>query len=463
MNANPLHSLFALLSACRHGYSASTWKLNRALRRRASPLWPRPSFWIRLSRAACLLDDSPAPQPTLLVPEWLTYPLGVQLSDLLRAWHQIPSQASHQRVRARLLDRLHADAIGKPARLEPVYQRELVGLQALGLYAKGQLTPMGQALLTRQLDQITPTPPTPWTISGLILIVPAPADWSLLWELEAFLEPISPGRYLLTQAAGQKAVGEKLVRTLEHGLAAPLPEEIREQLSEPPAVRLLNGPVLEFDDPALLARLRESPRLRRDLDQLLSPRHVHLEANRAAQIMRRLQHLTYIPHTSWNGNGLAQLAVGAPAGFSSGFSSGERAYLLSLVLAAEKINLPLSAPLGLTAKLESGLPGHLQKAAARALAHLAESPLTGHSLIEDELPPPPTPQLLETLQRAVTNAEAVEVLYHAPGRPAPEPRRLTPLLVEQRGLRHYLIAYCHTRRANRTFRIDRLLMADGRL
>lgn len=462
MPPDPIHTLFALLSVYRHGHSASLWKLNCALRRRAPPLWPRLSFWIKLGRAAGLLDDAPMPQPTLLAPLWFAEPLGVQLSDLLRAWHQLPSQPRQRDLRARLLDRLHAGATGKPVRLEPVYQRELVGLQAMGLYAKGQLTPIGRVLITRQLDQLNSPPPASWTITGSILVAPMPTDWSLLWELEAFLEPISPGRYLLPPA-GPGNEGEKLIQILEDGLAAPLPEEIREQLSAPPAVRLLTGPVLEFDDPTMLAQLRELPKLRRDLHQLLSPRHIHLEANRAAQVMRRLQRFLPPPSTlhsdKWRVEGGGKLWAGDQT-----LSSGERAYLLSLMLAAEKINLPLSPPLGLTAKLESGLPGHLRKAATRASEHLAEAPSVGHGLMEDDtLPPPPAPQLLETLERAIANAEAVEVLYHAPNRVAPEPRRLNPLLIEQRGLRHYLIAYCHTRRANRTFRIDRLLMADGRL
>lgn len=53
-------------------------------------------------------------------------------------------------------------------------------------------------------------------------------------------------------------------------------------------------------------------------------------------------------------------------------------------------------------------------------------------------------------------AEALDVLYQASGKHSPELRHLTPLLMEERGGKVYLVAYCHTRRAARTFRLDRL-------
>jgi predicted DNA-binding transcriptional regulator YafY len=64
------------------------------------------------------------------------------------------------------------------------------------------------------------------------------------------------------------------------------------------------------------------------------------------------------------------------------------------------------------------------------------------------------------LEQALAREESIDVLYQARGRSTPEYRHLTPFLVEQRGPRYYLIAYCHTRRANRTFRLDRLRLID---
>lgn len=72
----------------------------------------------------------------------------------------------------------------------------------------------------------------------------------------------------------------------------------------------------------------------------------------------------------------------------------------------------------------------------------------------------PEAALIEVLQEAICLQQAIDVLYHASGRSTPEYRHITPLLLEQRGARHYLLAYCHNRRANRTFRVDRLRLVD---
>lgn len=51
--------------------------------------------------------------------------------------------------------------------------------------------------------------------------------------------------------------------------------------------------------------------------------------------------------------------------------------------------------------------------------------------------------------------QALEILYRTPGYPA-EKRRITPLIIETRGEQTYVIAYCQTRRGQRTFRLDRM-------
>ena len=67
--------------------------------------------------------------------------------------------------------------------------------------------------------------------------------------------------------------------------------------------------------------------------------------------------------------------------------------------------------------------------------------------------------MIETLQQAIQTEESLDIHYQAPGREA-ECRHVLTLLLEVRSGKYYLIAYCHTRRANRTFRLDRLQLAD---
>ncbi|HKJ38873.1 MAG TPA: WYL domain-containing protein, partial [Anaerolineales bacterium] len=51
--------------------------------------------------------------------------------------------------------------------------------------------------------------------------------------------------------------------------------------------------------------------------------------------------------------------------------------------------------------------------------------------------------------------QALDILYRTPGYPA-EQRRITPMSIEERGGKTYVIAWCQTRRAQRTFRLDRM-------
>lgn len=62
---------------------------------------------------------------------------------------------------------------------------------------------------------------------------------------------------------------------------------------------------------------------------------------------------------------------------------------------------------------------------------------------------------LDLLEKYLQLQQALDIFYRAPGFPA-ETRRITPLSIEQRGENTYVIAHCHTRRAQRTFRLDRM-------
>ncbi|MBX3038602.1 MAG: WYL domain-containing protein [Anaerolineales bacterium] len=59
------------------------------------------------------------------------------------------------------------------------------------------------------------------------------------------------------------------------------------------------------------------------------------------------------------------------------------------------------------------------------------------------------------IEKYLQLGQALEMSYRAPGC-APENRRITPLSIEQRGEHTYVIAFCQTRRGQRTFRLDRM-------
>jgi hypothetical protein len=92
---------------------------------------------------------------------------------------------------------------------------------------------------------------------------------------------------------------------------------------------------------------------------------------------------------------------------------------------------------------------------------------------EDEVPPErnrgrthfPQKKILQPVGKSVSKlaliekyqklGQALDMQYRTPGYPA-EQRRITPLSIEERGGQTYVIAYCQTRRGQRTFRLDRM-------
>jgi predicted DNA-binding transcriptional regulator YafY len=129
---------------------------------------------------------------------------------------------------------------------------------------------------------------------------------------------------------------------------------------------------------------------------------------------------------------------------------------------AEGVDPPLPAPPGLAARLRAGLDPALRESAARRAARALERIYPRPAWEREEEPPPAPPRALRrALQESIEREADILVRYQAAGRPAPEVRRLSPLLLEERGSRWYLLAYCHLRRANRLFRVDRLELLEA--
>jgi hypothetical protein len=468
----PIEVIFNLLCVCRRGQAGSAQVLRRAMQRRGLFYGqfddlPSLSFWLRLAQSVGLLDEQGMLRcglPTLLADEWFSWTLGEQLASLLNAWLAMPNSERQREARYKLLEALRTNT-----ELTPSLVRELPGLWALGIYEADSLTEIGMLLLNGQADPLENEPACPWQLASARLTVPYPPAWGLLWELEKFLDASAPGRYPLTQAAIRLALqrGDSgaFIQVLEIGLGDALPEAWLDKILRQPTIRLLPGQVLEFSEAEELLRLRQNPPLRRDLDEMLSPRHVHLQPWRAPVVMARLERMgmLVLPIIPPEDEVVSVLDEGETRSLDVvRLSKAERTHLAALLMLAEGLpTVNLAAPDGLWRKLtqaiEDDLLGAAARRASRALAALAP-PMDWTPEIEPPLPP--EEEVIAFLEAAVQKMEAVDVWYHVPRRPAPELRHITPLLIEQRGLRWYVTAYCHDRRANRLFRIDRLRLVN---
>jgi hypothetical protein len=295
--------------------------------------------------------------------------------------------------------------------------------------------------------------------------IPYPPDWGQLWQLEQFLTPTAPGIYPLTDAALRLAAQwgsmEELRRNLEAGLGKELDPALAKKLLAQPQVHVISGLVLEFTDPNELRRLRGKPSFRRVLERMISPHHVILEPDTANVTLRRLQRAGLLAEIDLDTFFLTQgkrTDLSAP---HAQLTSTERSFILSMMLFMERLDNHLAAPPGLAARISQTLPLPVRASAYRvSVDAFARIMPKSDWLPEEEPPMAPDPGLIQLLQNAIKTQSSIDVLYHVPQRPEAEFRHLTPIAVEQRGLRYYLIAYCHSRRANRTFRLDRLQYLD---
>ena len=242
--------VFAVLSACRHHGQLNMKGLRRMVRLRAPFPIPRLAQWLQLRQAAHLIEYHPYPKPTQPAFEWFSHPFVDQCEWILRIWCSLAQSQIVLNCRTRLCEHI---IHGKPVNLKSMQmRRQVIALANLGIIEGESQTslPYQPALQN----------PGPWQIDGLSLIVPFPADLSLLWKLENYLQPVCFGTYSLARPALRLAAQHRdlpnLVQILERGLQQPLPFGMKERLDNIPAVTILPGPVLAFSGPEELAGLR---------------------------------------------------------------------------------------------------------------------------------------------------------------------------------------------------------------
>ena len=382
-----MSEVFHFLSALRRGIPpADIWK---EFRRMGIRLKPRLIFWIKLLREAKLIEHGKIPRPSRYLHRWLALTADAQTMHLLKAWLRAPKNRKERIARRSMLLRLKK---GKP--LIPRDQRNLSGLQALGICDSEKLTAWGELLINKKGEMPSPLPQKNWYVKEDQLIIPFPMDWTLLWQLEAILQPLAPGVYSLKRQAIRRAVQlaspEKLIALLELGMQSPLPAEIKARILGQPNLTIFSGTIYEFSDPAELRQLRNSPILRKYFNHLLSPRSVHVLAKDETHVQKLLKRRSIALNPIWD-------------------------------------EPPEKVP-------KTRIRGRQSQRYFRNK---------------------PKVELDALLKWAIQVQEAVNVVYQVPNC-QPENRHISPLYFEERGEHRYLIAFCHQRRAQRMFRMDRM-------
>ena len=392
--------VFSLLSALRHGTPTS--QLWRVFQNLDQSLSPKTSFWLALCRQANLINHHE--HPAALAQDWLTWPVDAQILHLFDAWEKAPLNRKERMLRWRLRLRL---AQGRD--LRPSDARLLPGLDALGITHQKSLTLLGKAVLGLA-GFPSPAPRLKWWLDEHILHVPHDPDWSLLWQLEAYLTPCASFTYSLDalslRRASQRGEADRLLEILQKGLGSPVPPEIRAHILGQPVMKATSGLVLEFSDPAELRQLRRSEPLRGHFERVLSPRHVLVEEQNAQRLLKLLER--------------------------------------------RGIHASSTLPVDGEAKQE-------KRPVPESRTHFSRAGLL--EPLGENIP------ILEFIRQSMRQQMAFDMLYTVPSArlslvgydaDRPEVQRITPLLIEERGGYTYIIAYSHTRRGQRTYRLDRM-------
>ncbi len=262
---------------------------------------------------------------------------------------------------------------------------------------------------------------------------------------------------LTVQVAGASGVQGDRVRALLARRAGDAPDGWGTPTDEAPALRLAEGALLLADAPGDLEQALRGRSVRR-YAQRLAPGVALVRAEHVAAVTRALARQGITVDRPPTGGARAASGGALPA---APLAPGECAALLAACAYARRYapeGLPLVIPATLEARLWQGLTPPLRAAVEAALAGIEgpEGPEADGGTDAAPLPPTTPEEAMRTVQRALRRRRLVTMAYETGGEGRITRRTVRPLGLERRGERWLLHAYCLQRRAERTFRLDRV-------
>ncbi|ABQ91373.1 transcriptional regulator-like protein [Roseiflexus sp. RS-1] len=262
---------------------------------------------------------------------------------------------------------------------------------------------------------------------------------------------------LTVQVAGASGVQGDRVRRLLARRAGEAPDGWwGTRAADAPALRLAEGALLLADAPGDLERALRGRSVRR-YAQRLAAGVALVRAEHVAAVTRALARQGIAVDRLPGGGALAAGGT-LPA---APLAPGECAALLAACAYARRYapeGLPLVIPATLEARLWQGVTPPLRAAVEAALASIEAPEAAGSGGTGSDAAPLCTDPdaVLRTVRRALTQQRLVTLAYETGGEGRITRRTVRPLGLERRGERWLLHAYCLQRRAERTFRLDRV-------
>jgi predicted DNA-binding transcriptional regulator YafY len=131
--------------------------------------------------------------------------------------------------------------------------------------------------------------------------------------------------------------------------------------------------------------------------------------------------------------------------------------MLLLLLVCIGLNIKLSTPPGFLVRLTQGMDDQTKESVIKLANKIIresvpissdDNEINSYSQTDNEL--------TKIIQDIIDQEGSMNIVYQKPGVERADLRHISPLLIEKRGQWIYVLAYCHDRKANRTFRLDRL-------
>jgi hypothetical protein len=352
-----------------------------------------------------------------------------------------------------------------PHRSAAVFAAMLHGpLQWLGYVADCRLQIADCRLAVCRPSSIVHRPsPARWRYGapGMLHVPHAAADVDVLrllpfarWhaaDADATIYQITPATLARAASAGWDATALWSLLEQRAGVASPCWNADLPAASPP--LQIIPATVLLADDPAVLQRALRSRTVQRYVTTRLAPGIALTRPEHVAPLQRALQRQQISAPVEMSRRG----AAAAERGGSPQWSPGDCA-ALALACAFYRQHAPPDAPLLPHDQLE----GQLRRALPPALLTALDAAVAQVTAPSDPPRTPPVDDILplhdrvQQLRRASAAEQMVVMTYNKGAQGTWTRRVVRPLSVEQRGQHWHLRAYCTARRAERTFRVDRI-------
>ncbi len=341
---------------------------------------------------------------------------------------------------------------------------------------KWHLEPYSDSLFVTWVRQQWQLHPTPILVSppyGTLISFESQIDIQLhektpaqlLFDLVQFTDWVAPTQYTITPLSLQQAlhigiplqtVRSTLFRLQNSPLSHTLQQQIEAWAERLQFVRITYPTLLHTETEEEMQAIRQQRHLKKHIDTPITPRHALVDDAIIPPLRRHLAKQNVRLNVPLPIGDHASLSIpDSPDPVVSGIA------LQTLIHLSQYIDLSLHNPQHtLNTLLQEMTPQQqtaVQQHAQRLFDDLARV-IDGTGSFQ---PAAPSAIAFPAAWRDIIDAAAIAqtpltIHYQGIDDDQPRPRTITPIHIEQRGDLYYLIAHCHTGRADRTFRLDRI-------